>query len=412
MRILKPGARMAAVNAVYYDPFDHDVDRRAHDVWRRLRDEAPVYRNDEHDFWALSRYDDVLAGLLDVDTYVSRYGTTLDLMSDDEFPLPMFIFRDPPEHTLLRKLVSRAFTPRSIGHLEGRVEQICADLLDPLEGATTFDYVDRFAALLPPTVILALLGFPPGLERTLRDQMDASLAVADHASTGTSREVIDSSGNLGSAVYAIVPELCEARRADPGDDLLTVLATHERELPDGSHRRLTNGEINGYIALISGAGAETVARMLGWAAVLLARHPEQRAELRTQPELIPDAVEEILRYEAPSPVQGRRLVHDVDLHGHTIPAGANVLLVNGSGNRDERHFDDADRFDIHRRIDRHLSFGYGAHFCIGAALARLEGRIALEQTLKRFGHWDVDDDEIDWVHTSTVRGYASVPIHL
>ncbi|MGI9603456.1 MAG: cytochrome P450, partial [Acidimicrobiales bacterium] len=386
---------------LYYDPFDTDVDVRAHDVWRRLRDEAPVYRNDEHDFWALTRYDDVLTGLLDVDTYLSRYGTTLDLMGPEEFPVPMFIFRDPPEHTLLRKLVSRAFTPRKIGYLEQRIEEICAELLDPLDGAAEFDYVDRFAALLPPTVILALLGFPQGLERELRDSMDATLAVDEGIATGTSRDVIDSSGNLGSAVYAMVPELCDERRADPQDDLLTVLATHERELSDGSSRLLNPAEINAYIALIAGAGAETVARLLGWAAVLLATHPDQRAVLRDNEAMIPNAVEEILRYEAPSPVQGRRLAHEVEVHGQVLPAGANVLLVNGSGNRDERHWDDPDRFDVQRTIDRHLSFGYGAHFCIGAALARLEGRIALEQTLRRLGDWQVDEAEIDWVHTST-----------
>ncbi|MDH3705492.1 MAG: cytochrome P450 [Acidimicrobiia bacterium] len=398
---------------VYYDPFDTDIDRDAVAVWRRLRDEAPLYRNDEHDFWALSRYDDVLAGLLDVDTYLSGYGTTLDLMSDEPFPMPMFIFRDPPEHTLLRKLVSRAFTPRKISDLEQRITEICDELFEPVADLRQFDYVDSFAALLPPTVILALLGFPPGHAEELRQSMDASLDIDPDASTGTSRaEVIDASGNLGSAVYAMVPELCRARRAEPQDDLLTVLATHERELLDGSTRPLTNEEINATIALIAGAGAETVARMLGWASVLLARHPDQRAELRADPALVPNAVDEILRYEAPSPVQGRRLAAAVELHGRTVPAGANVLLINGSGNRDERHFADPDRFDVHRPIDRHLSFGYGAHFCIGAALARLEGRIALEQTLSHLRDWEVDETEVEWVHTSTVRGPASVPVHL
>ncbi|MDH4169926.1 MAG: cytochrome P450 [Acidimicrobiia bacterium] len=395
-----------------YDPFDYGIDLRAHDVWKRLRDEAPLYRNDEHDFWAVSRYDDVLAGLLDVDTYLSRYGTVLDLMGEDEFPLPMFIFRDPPEHTLLRKLVSRAFTPRKIEDLERRIAQICDDLLAPLEGQSTVDYVDAFAAVLPPTVILALLGFPAGLEQSLRQSMDAALAVDEGATASSTSELVDGSGNVGSAVYAMLPELCRERRAAPQDDLLTVLATHERELPDGSTRLLEPDEINCYVALISGAGAETVARLLGWAAVLLARHPDQRAELRADEALIPGAVEEILRYEAPSPVQGRRLARSVEIHGQTVPAGANILLLNGSGNRDERHFPDPDRFDIHRRIDRHLSFGYGAHFCIGAALARLEGRVALQATLARFGDWEVDESEVDWVHTSTVRGYASVPIHV
>ena len=406
------------VTELRYDPYDYDIDAEAQAVWRRLRDEAPLYRNDEYDFWAVSRYDDVLAGLLDIDTFRSGHGTVLEMMSADPFPMPMFIFRDPPDHTLMRKLVSRAFTPRAIGGLEERIEAICASLLDPLDGASTFDYVDQFGALLPPTVILALLGFPEGFEDDLRDSMDAGLHLEEGQGVGSAArasrpdDVIDASGNLGAAVFSQVPEICEQRRATPEDDLLTVLATHELEQPDGSTRPLTIEEINAYVALIAGAGAETVARMLGWAAVLLARHPEQRAELRADHSLIPDAIEEILRYEAPSPVQGRWVGREVEIHGTTLPPGSRVLFLNGSGDRDERHFDDPDRFDIHRRIDRHLAFGYGAHFCIGSALARLEGRIALEQTLARFGDWHVDESEVDWVHTSTVRGYHHVPVHL
>lgn len=395
-----------------YNPYDYDIDEGAQAVWRRLRDEAPLYRNDEHDFWAVSRYDDVLAGLLDNDTFRSGHGTVLEMMSEEPYGMPMFIFRDPPDHTLLRKVVSRSFTPRVIGGLEERISEICDDLLDPLEGAGTFDYVDSFGALLPPTVILALLGFPEGLEAKLRDQMDASLHLEEGAEAAPAAEVIDASGNLGGGVYSLIPELCDERRAEPTDDLLTVLATHELEQPDGSSRPLTLEEINSYVALIAGAGAETVARMLGWAAVLLSRHPDQRAALRAEPSLIPSAVEEILRYEAPSPVQARWVERDVEIHGTTIPANSKILLLNGSGDRDERHFEDPDRFDVRRNIDRHLAFGYGAHFCIGSALARMEGQIALEQTLARFGDWHVDEDEVEWVHTSTVRGYHKVPIHL
>ena len=402
-----------------YDPYDYDIDAAAQAIWRRMRDEAPLYRNDEHDFWALSRYDDVLAGLLDVETFQSGYGTVLEMISDEPFPMPMFIFRDPPDHTLLRKLVSRAFTPRAIDGLEDRINRICTALLEPFEGATTFDYVDQFGALLPPTVILALLGFPEGLENELRESMDAGLHIeqgeqagsAARASTRRRSDIVDEAGNLGTHVYDQVPELCEQKRADPQDDLLTVLATHELEQRDGTTRPLTQEEIMGYVALIAGAGAETVARMLGWTAVLLARHPAARDELRADRSLIPGAIEEILRYEAPSPVQARRVSRDIELYDTPIPEGSKVLLLNGSGNRDERHFADPDRFDIHRRIDRHLSFGYGAHFCIGSALARLEGAIALNQTLDRLGDWHVDEAEVTWVHTSTVRGYHHVPVH-
>jgi cytochrome P450 len=373
-----------------------------------MRDEVPLYRNDAKNFFALTRYDDVLECLLDTDTYVSRFGTTLDMMSDDEFPLPMFIFRDPPEHTLLRKLVSRAFTPRKIDGLEARIERVCGRLFEPLEDAPMFDFVEAFSSLLPPTVILALLGFPEGLETEMRASVDGGLAIDEDTTTGS--RVLVEGENLGNAVYEMIPDLCNERRVNPTDDLLTVLATHERELEDGSTRPLTNDEIMGYVALIAGAGSETVARMLAWGIVLLADHPDQLRELGENDALIPNAIEEILRYEAPSPVQGRRVMRDVEFHGQVVPAGSNLLLVNGSGNRDERHFADADRFDIHRDIDRHLSFGYGAHFCIGAALARLEGRIGLAQMVQRYGTWDVDHAAIEWVHTSTVRGYKSVPL--
>lgn len=397
-----------ASDELYYDPFDFDVDVRAHDVWRRMRDEAPLYRNDTHDFFALTRYDDVLECLLDTETYVSRFGTTLDMMSDEEIPLPMFIFRDPPEHNLLRKLVSRAFTPRKIEGLEARIERVCGRLLDPLAGRSRFDFVEAFSSLVPPTVILALLGFPEGLETEMRASVDNTMAIDEDATTG-SRRMIEGE-NVGHEVYGMIPEICRQRRDEPADDLLTVLATHERELADGSTRPLTNDEIMGYVALIAGAGSETVARMLAWGSVLLGDHPDQLSELRADESLIPNAIEEILRYEAPSPVQGRRVTRDVEFHGQTVPAGSNLLLVNGSGNRDERHFADADRFDIRRDIDRHLSFGYGAHFCIGAALARLEGRIGLEQMVRRFPNWEVDHAALEWVHTSTVRGYKSVPL--
>jgi cytochrome P450 len=393
---------------LYYDPFDFDVDRRAHDVWRRMRDEAPVYRNERHNFWAFTRYDDVLAALLDTDTYVSRFGTTLDLMGDEEFPMPMFIFRDGVEHALLRKLVSRAFTPRRMAGLEARIGRVCDELLDPLEGMSTFDFAARFSSLVPPAVILALLGFPEGLETEMRTVVDKSMTIDETVETG-SRRLIDGE-NVGGAVYEMVPDLVAQRRSDPQDDLITVLATHERELADGSTRPLTDDEIMAYVSLIAGAGAETVARMLAWAVVLLADHPEQLGALVADTTLLPNAIEEILRYEAPSPVQGRRSTADVELHGQVVPAGSNILLINGSGNRDERHFADADRFDIGRDIDRHLSFGYGAHFCIGAALARLEGRIGLEQMLNRYGVWEVDNDALEWVHTSTVRGYNAVPL--
>lgn len=212
-------------------------------------------------------------------------------------------------------------------------------------------------------------------------------------------------------LYAALPELLAARRRTPTDDLMSVLVTTELD-EGGTRRLLTDGEIASFVMMLSVAGTETVARLLGWAAALLDQHPDQRAQLAADPTLIENAVEECLRYEAPSPVNGRWVTEDVELHGQTVPAGSKLLLLNGSANRDERHFDDPDNFDVGRHIDRHLSFGYGAHFCVGAALARLEARIALQLLLERHPTWEVDYDRATMVHTTSVRGYASVPVRV
>jgi cytochrome P450 len=191
---------------------------------------------------------------------------------------------------------------------------------------------------------------------------------------------------------------------------MTDLLEAEITLDDGSTRRLNDIEVLVFIALLSGAGNETVARLLGWAGMLLARHPDQRQRLRAEPGLIPNAIEELLRYEAPSPVQARTVMRDVRLYDQTVPAGSRMLLLTGAAGRDEREFTDPDRFDVMRRFERHVSFGYGIHFCLGASLARLEGRIALEETLARFPEWAVDETAAEMVHTSTVRGWAKLPI--
>ncbi len=192
--------------------------------------------------------------------------------------------------------------------------------------------------------------------------------------------------------------------------MLSDLVTAEVVEQDGSRRRLTPEEGGFFGVLLVSAGTETVARLLGWAGSVLADHPEQRAKLASEPSLIPNAVEELLRFEAPSPVQGRWTTAPVELHGTVLPAGSKVLLLTGSAGRDERAFSDADRFDVQRKLDQHVSFGSGIHFCLGAALARLEGKIALEETLARFPDWEVDRPRSEFLFTSTVRGYSRLPI--
>ena len=399
---------------VYYDPYDYAIDADPYPVWKRLRDEAPVYHNEKLDFWALSRYDDVLNGLLDTDTFLSSHGILLEIITDEPYGIPMMIMMDPPEHTKLRKLVARAFTPRRIADLEEKIAMLCREFLDTVDGEDEFDYVERFAGLLPPTVILSLVGYPEGHAKEFRKLADESLHV-DEGSTFTEsagrRELVGENGEINNEAFAIIPELMEMRRKDPQDDLLTGLVHAEIE-DDGETRQLTLEEILAFVQLISSAGTETVARLLGFGVVTLQRFPDQRQLLLDDPSLMGNAVEELLRFEAPSPTQSRWVARDVELHGVTVPRGAKLSLLNGSADRDERHFPNPDVFDVRRDIDRQLAFGYGAHFCIGAALARMETRVALTETLRRYPTWEIDESRLEFVHTATVRGYASVPMRV
>ncbi len=389
---------------IYWDPFDADLDTAPYDVWRRMRDEAPLYRNDRYDFWALSRYRDVEAAHRDPTTYSSAYGTVLETMGPGMADTGMMIFLDPPEHTRLRQLVSRAFTPRRIRELEDEVRSICRELLDGVESQPTFDYVEDFGAILPSRVISTLLGVPRSDQEAQRRVVNQLFHIEPDA--GMFNEV---SIGAGLQLAAYLGELLAERQANPRDDLLSALVQAEVDEGDGA-RRLTPDESASFAVLLFTAGTETVARLLGNAAVVLDQHPDQRTDLAEDPALTANAVEELLRYEAPSPVQGRWTTREVALYGTSVPADSKVLLLTGSAGRDEHIYPDADRFDIRRQIPQHVSFGHGIHFCVGAALARLEGRIALEETLRRFPAWEVDHSAARRLHTSTVRGWESVPL--
>jgi cytochrome P450 len=399
------------VEGVYYDPYNYEIDCDPYPTWQRLRDEAPVYYNEKFDFWALSRYDDVLEGLLDTETFSSAHGSQLNMLQPEPYDIPMMIMKDPPEHTRLRKLVSRAFTPRRIGELETKVAELANEFLDGFEGKSEFDFIAGFAGLLPPTVILSLIGYPEGHAAEFRALADSTLHVDEGESAADvqlDQRSIAGDGSLSASAFAIIPELVEERLQDPQDDLISDLVRSEITEHDGTTRKLTMAEIVGFVQLLGLAGTETVARLLGFAAVTLARNPDQRQLLVDDPSLLVNGVEELLRYEAPSPVQARWVTRDVEVRGVTIPGGSKMGLLNASANRDERHFPDAARFDVKRDIDRHLTLGYGTHFCIGAAVARLETRVALRETLKRFPEWSVDESRIEHVHTASVRGYSSV----
>jgi cytochrome P450 len=392
---------------LYWDPFDIEIDTSPYEIWRRLRDELPVYRNERYDFFALSRFDDVEAAHRDPRTYSSAHTTVLELMGPEPMETGQMIFLDPPDHTRLRALVSRAFTPRRIGALEDRIRDLCRDFLDHAAASTRFDYVQDFGARLPAMVIASLLGVPLEDQNRVRGLIDQVF----HIEEGVGM-INDVSFDAQIQLHGYLTAQLEARTAEPLDDMLTDLVQAEIVDDDGTTRRLTLEEGATFANLLISAGTETVARLLGWAAVVLDENPDQRAELAADASLIPNAVEELLRYEAPSPVQGRWTTAEVEVCDTTIPAGSKVLLLTGSAGRDERKYPDADRFDIHRNFDHHVSFGYGIHFCLGAALARMEGRIALEETLARFPEWRVDHDGAQRLHTSTVRGWVNVPIEV
>ena len=396
---------MATVDLVY-DPYDYTIDADPHPVWKRLRDEAPVYYNQQHDFYALSRFDDVLAAHLDPGRFSSAHTTVLEMMSAEpgEFEQSLMIFMDPPVHTRYRKLVSRAFTPRHMSALESRVRDLAAGFLDPFVDVGEFDYVADFGARLPVIGISALLGAPREDEPQLREWSDEMLHIEPGEMLG--RRATD----IRDRVHDYWQALFDERRKHPRDDIMSELMHTELDEPDGSTRRLTDDDLHALCGLLSAAGNETVARFLGWAATGLDQYPDERRKLVDNPSLIPNAVEEILRWEVPSPIQGRWTTSDVPLHDTTIPKNAKVALLTGAANRDDRAFPEPDRIDVRRTIPRHVAFGYGIHFCVGAALARLEGRVALEETLRRFPTWQVDRARCEMVHTSTVRGYAKVPI--
>jgi cytochrome P450 len=388
-----------------WDPIDTTVDDDPYPVWKRMRDEHPLYHNEEYGFWALSRYADVSAAHRDPLVFSSAHGTVLEIMGPEPLRGGSIIFMDPPKHDTLRALVSRAFTPRRMTALEDRIREICGELLDPHVGAGGFDYVRQFTQQLPSLVISSLLGVPDVDREDVRHHID----LVFHIEPGVGM-INDVSFGAQIWLHEYLSGLLAERRRSPGDDLISGLAQAEITDDEGAVRRLTDDEAVDFTNLLVSAGTETVARLLGWAADVLAAHPDQRAELAADPSLVNGAVEELLRYQPPSPVQGRWTTAPVELHGQVVPAESKVLLLTGAAGRDDRAYTDPDRFDIHRRFDQHVSFGLGVHFCIGAALARLEGRVGIEETLRRIPEWDVDHEHAVLQHTSTVRGYSSLPI--
>ncbi|MDQ2678908.1 MAG: cytochrome P450, partial [Actinomycetota bacterium] len=320
-----------------------------------------------------------------------------------EMPPGILIFEDPPTHTVHRRLLSRVFTPKRVAELEPKVREFCVKCLDPFVGEEEFDFIAHLGAQVPMKTISMLLGIPESDQEAVRDRVDANI----RTEAGKPMEV--SEDFVSGEMFA---EYIEWRSKNPSDDLMTDLLQATFEDETGEIRSLRREEILTYVTVIAGAGNETTNRLIGWAGKTLADHPDQRRELVDDRSLIPNAIEEILRFEGPAPHVGRYVAKDVEIRGTTVPAGSAILLLLGSGNRDERRWADADRFDIHRDVGQILSFGYGIHFCLGAALGRMEGRVALEEVLDRFPEWEVDMDRATLSPTSTVRGWETLPVRL
>jgi cytochrome P450 len=393
---------------VEFDPYSNDFFDSPYGTYRRMRDEAPVYYNPAYDFYALTRYDDVAAALKDFETYSSAKGITLDMVTAEGADVPpgYIIMMDPPEHERMRKLVNRVFTPRAVASLEPMIrEKITqfASKLDPV----SFDAVADFAALFPVEIITTMLGVPAGDRQQLRLWLDKGLE-REPGAMGPSPESIDAMIKSGTYYY----ELIQRRRATPQDDMISRLIEAE-VLEDGEARQLDDVEIASFANLLGGAGAETVTKLVGNATVVFAENPGQWRQLQDDRSKIPAAVEELLRYEGPTQYQVRSSARDIALHGATIPAGSAVLLINGSASRDERVFPDPDRFDIDRvrKFGYNLNFGYGIHSCLGAALARMEARIALEVLVELIPSYEVDRAGLRRVNMTNVCGWSNVPVH-
>jgi cytochrome P450 len=401
---------MSTRAAVEFDPFSAEYFDDPTEVYRRLRDEAPVYHSERYGFYALSRFADVLAAHRDWQTFSSAHGIDLSTLSKDKELIESFrsiIMMDPPEHDRLRALVSRVFTPRAIDALEPMIREVVRSVLEPLEDATEFDAVVDFAAHFPIEIISRMLGVPEADRKAIRERLEISLhrepGQMDFTAEGE-QAVIES----GAYFY----ELSAEKRKHPADDMLTRLTQVTVDRGDGVETGLDDVEIAGFASLLGGAGAETVMKLVGNAVVLFSRHPDQWQKILDDRDKIPRAVEEVLRFVPPSQYQGRFSVAAREFVGGTIPAGFPVLLLTGAATRDPRAFERADEFDIERTPGISIGFGHGVHSCLGAALARMESRVALEELARRWRRFDVDDSGLRRVHMTNVAGYSHVPVHV
>ena len=400
-------SRMPAAT-VEFDPFSAEYFDDPTEVYRRLRDEAPVYFNEKYGFYALSRFADVVAAHRDWKGFSSARGIELSTLSRDPElvrSLDMIIMMDPPEHDRFRALVSRVFTPRAVTDLEPMVRQVISGYLDELADRDSFDAVADFSALFPVEIISRMLGVPAGERQLIRERLDVSL----HREPGDMDPTPEGVAALLDQVVYFV-ELAQEKRANPSDDMLSRLTQVTVDRGDGTQMQLTDDQIAGFAGLLGGAGAETVTKLIGNAVVLFDANPDQWRRVQEDPTSVPGAVEEILRLLPPSQYQGRYCTEHRELESGTVPGGHPVLLLTGAATRDPRAFDRPDDFVIDRPPSVAIGFGHGVHACLGAALARMESRIAIEELAARWDRLEVDHDGLRRVTMSNVAGYKNVPV--
>ena len=390
---------------VYWDPFDRDIAHDPYPVYERMRAEAPVYYNDRHDFYALTHADDVERALTDWKTFSSARGPILEVIKANiEIPPGTLLMEDPPAHDIHRKLLSRVFTPRRVSSLESEIREFCIRCLDRITDIQDFDVMREFANEVPMRVIGLLLGIPEADQQTVRDRADAKLRTKPGEQMKVSQSAL-----MDVDIFA---DYIDWRAEHPSDDLMTELLNAQFEDEHGVTRTLNRQEILTYVTVLAGAGNETTARLIGWLISVLAKYPDQRTEVIEDRQLIPNVIEETLRFEPTGHAVARYVTTDVEFHGQVVPAGSAITLIVAAANRDERRWPEPDRFDIHRRINQILTFGLGTHYCMGAALARLEARIALEEFVGRFPKWDVAWDDAVLSSTSTMRGWETLPVRV
>lgn len=398
---------MTTTERIYYDPWDAALNADPYPMFKRFRDEAPLYYNETHDFYALSRFDDVNRALVDHAAFSSARGAVLEIIKAGiEIPPGSLIFEDPPIHDIHRNLLSRAFTPRKINALEPKVREFTAQCLDRLVGGDRIDFVKDLGAVMPLRVVSELFGIPEDYQNRVTADGDKYVRTERGAQMTDNPDGPITDGQLFA-------EFIDWRIDHPADDLTTELLNAEFTDETGTTRKLRREELLMFMNVVAVAGSETTTRLIGWAGKLLSEHPDQRRQLVADRSLVPGAVEELLRFEPPALQAARYVTRDVAFGDATVPEGSAIILLIGAANRDERRFGaNAEEFDVTRPVRQHLTFGVGAHYCLGNALARIEGRIALEEIMNRFPDWEVDLDAAVFSSSSVVRGWDSMPARI